>query len=341
MTNCGRRSVFIISFLLLVILQHTSSLSFDVSATNKYVILGGSGRIGTAVASHLLLRAPKSQVLLLGRDNARGQSAVTEVLGENPGVDGNAVTFQQCDWRNDDDLRSAVAGSTCLIHTAGPYLDESPTPLRAAIDLGIKVYVDISDPLDFLEKSLKMDSDAKNSGTSALLAAGAFPGMSNVLSVEAASLCREISDNSASIQDIRFNYFTAGLGGSGDINLYITNLGFGEPMAQFEKGKLRLYDALSGLLLGKVQFFLSDEDWSKKPADGFGNDQAKSRVGEQTVFAWPFPEAATVPKELGALGESSSAMGTVGHVPVVPLAIVIQKQYVQNFMPNGFVYGNI
>jgi len=30
------------------------------------------------------------------------------------------------------------------------------------------------------------------------------------------------------VQDLTFNYFTAGLGGSGDVNLYITNVGFGE-----------------------------------------------------------------------------------------------------------------
>ena len=148
-----------------------------------------------------------------------------------------------------------------------------------------------------------MDSDAKECGTSALLAAGAFPGMSNVLAVEAASQCE------GEIKDTRFNYFTAGLGGSGDINLYITNLGFGEPMAQYENGKLRLFKSLSGLLLGKVSFFLSDEEFDKSP-DGFGNNDARERVGKQTVFAWPFPEAATVPAELGACGESSAAMGT-------------------------------
>ena len=86
-------------------------------------------------------------------------------------------------------------------------MDERPTPLRAAIDMGCKAYIDVSDPLDFLELSLDMDSDAKDSGTSALLAAGAFPGMSNVLAVEAASQCE------GEIKDTRFNYFTAGLGG--------------------------------------------------------------------------------------------------------------------------------
>eukprot|EP00580_Thalassiosira_gravida_P006439 CAMPEP_0201643948 /NCGR_PEP_ID=MMETSP0493-20130528/29193_1 /ASSEMBLY_ACC=CAM_ASM_000838 /TAXON_ID=420259 /ORGANISM="Thalassiosira gravida, Strain GMp14c1" /LENGTH=491 /DNA_ID=CAMNT_0048118503 /DNA_START=163 /DNA_END=1635 /DNA_ORIENTATION=+ len=292
------------------------------SNDDTFVILGGTGRIGTAVASHLLLRAPKSRIILVGRDDERGTRAVSEVLGENPSVgddgddgdDSDNVSFRKADWRNDDELRSVIGGCTCLIHTAGPFLEEKPTPLRAAIDSGCRAYVDVSDPLDYLELSLAMSRDAEESGLTAVLAAGAFPGMSNVMAVEAASLCRENGGEGAGVRDTRFNYFTAGLGGSGDVNLYITNLGFGEPMAQYQGGGLRLYEALSGLLLGKISFYLSDAEWTQKSPVGFGNDEARARVGEQTVFAWPFPEAATVPAELGASGESSAAMGTAPDV---------------------------
>ena len=267
------------------------------------------------MASHLLLRAPTCQIILVGRDTNRGYNAVQEVRDEHPNINSsNRVSFQKCDWRNDNELRALIADSStlCLIHTAGPFLDEKPTPLQAAIELGCQAYVDVSDPLDYLEESQLMNDDAKDSNCSALLAAGAFPGMSNVLGMEAAAKCIEICDkDDASIQDVRFNYFTAGLGGSGDVNLYITNLGFGEPMAQYENGSLRMFQALSGLLLGKVSFFLSDKEWSQKSSSiGFGNDEAKARIGEQTVFAWPFPEAATVPNELGIRGESHAAMGT-------------------------------
>ena len=263
------------------------------------------------MSSHLLLRAPKSQIILVGRDSDRGYNAVQEVCNEHPNTNNN-ISFQKCEWRNDKELRALIADSStsCLIHTAGPFLDEKPTPLQAAIELGCQAYIDVSDPLDYLEESQLMNDDAKDSNCSALLAAGAFPGMSNVLGIEAAAKCLEISDKDASIQDVRFNYFTAGLGGSGDVNLYITNLGFGEAMAQYENGSLRMFQALSGLLIGKVSFFLTDKEWSKKPSIGFGNNEAKERIGEQTVFAWPFPEAATVPNELGIRGESHAAMGT-------------------------------
>ena len=40
------------------------------------------------------------------------------------------------------------------------------------------------------------------------------------------------------MRDLDFSYFTAGLGGSGAVNLYITNDGFGEEVNVFRDGKL-------------------------------------------------------------------------------------------------------
>jgi len=212
----------------LVLLRAAGLSSVPQAAPSKpdhrFLILGGTGRIGTAVASHLLQRSPSSSAVLAGRDERRGSEAVKEVLAELTALGGGraAVSFNRLDWRDDGALRSLLetSGCTCLIHTAGPFLDEEPSPLRAAIDAPeCRAYLDVSDPLDFLDKSLAMDADAKESGTSALLAAGAFPGMSNVFAMEAARRCLEDSEDGARIQDARFNYFTAGLGGSGDVNL--------------------------------------------------------------------------------------------------------------------------
>lgn len=262
----------------------------------KFVVLGGTGRIGSAVASHLLEQSPDAQILLVGRSETRGLAAVEEVLSERPGKDVKFAYLSDV-WQSRDQLASLLDDADCLIHTAGPYLGQKPIPLEVAIESGCRAYVDVSDPLDYLEASLDLTNKAKEAGTSALVASGAFPGMSNVLAVEAVSQLEE------QVKDVRFNYFTAGLGGSGKINLYITNLGFGEPMAQFDGGKLRFFETLSGMLLGKVDFFLNSDA-------GFGNEIAKERVGTKTVFAWPFPEAATVAKEMGATGDSSAAMGT-------------------------------
>jgi saccharopine dehydrogenase-like NADP-dependent oxidoreductase len=272
-----------------------------------FVILGGTGRIGTAVASHLLTRDSSARIILAGRNQAKGKHAVQQVLEES------CSDSRQVEWKYIEDvwdaskLQPLADQADCLIHTAGPYLDQQPIPLKAAIASSrCKAYVDVSDPLDYIETSLALSQEAAESGTCALLCAGAFPGMSNVLAMEAASTL------DYSIKDVRFNYFTAGLGGSGDVNLYITNLGFGEPQAQYHDGKLRLYTHLSGRLLGKVDFFIK-ESVAKE----------RTRIGRQTVFAWPFPESATVANELQISGDSSAAMGTAPDVWNTMLALMV------------------
>lgn len=67
------------------------------------------------------------------------------------------------------------------------------------------MYVDLSDPLEFLEEAQSMSSQAADAGTSAMVAAGAFPGLSNVLAVH---LARQLG---APVSDIKFSYFTSGL----------------------------------------------------------------------------------------------------------------------------------
>lgn len=285
---------------------------------NRFVVLGGNGRIGTAVAIHLLQRDPKSEVVLVGRrplSDAKVQSAVNEVL-EASGVEASRVQSARISniWGKDSRFQDLIDTADCLIHTAGPYLDRKPLPLQVAIDSPkCRAYVDVSDPLPYLEQSILMSHDAEASNLTAMVSAGAFPGMSNVLAMEAAGALGK------RVQDVRFQYFTAGLGGSGVVNLYITNLGFGEPMVQYENGVLRFFMALSGLLLGEVNFSLPTLQGDKHDE----NADVQQRIGKQTIFAWPFPEAATVPKHLKASGNSYAAMGTAPAIWNVMLGVLV------------------
>lgn len=88
--------------------------------------------------------------------------------------------------------------------------------------------MDLSDPLPYIHTAKALAPQAQAAGTCALLCAGAFPGLSNLLAVEAASRLAPEEQ----VQDLEFSYFTAGLGGSGEINLFITNEGFGTPVRQ-------------------------------------------------------------------------------------------------------------
>lgn len=326
---------------------------------SRFVVLGGTGKIGTAVAAHLSHRLasssqqqplPECEIVLVGRkpssgkndgDDAYFQGALREIeelLALSSTDDGSKVdpsllpriTYECVPdiWEPgalDEILlgKSRISGAeaapvSCVIHTAGPYADRAgPVVLDACIDFKIPVYVDVSDPVDFLEDSLTRHDSAIASGTTAILAAGAFPGMSNVLAMEAAAAATRGTKSESevpTVKDVRFNYFTKGLGGSGTINLYITNIGFGDPMIMHDKGKRTKFEDLSGRLLGKVDFFI-DGDESESATETAApwkesNARAKERVGTQKVFAWPFPEAATVASELSISRSSSSAMGT-------------------------------
>jgi NAD(P)-dependent dehydrogenase (short-subunit alcohol dehydrogenase family) len=299
--------------------RFTTSLTTHTAVSNiknkQIVILGGAGRIGTAVAIHLLQRDPDCNVVLVGRRPAQMEAAVQEVLKDSKATPDRVSSSQLATvWdESSPKFQTLVDSADCLIHTAGPYLDQSPIPLKLALKSErCRAYVDVSDPLSYLEQSVLMSHEAESSNLTALVAAGAFPGMSNVLAKEASAALGQ------RVQDVRFNYFTAGLGGSGVVNLYITNLGFGEPMVQYDRGELRWFMALSGLLLGKIDFFLPNL------SDHAGNERVKERVGRKTVFAWPFPEAATVPKSLKIRGNSYAAMGTAPDIWNVMLGILVK-----------------
>ena len=269
----------------------------------RIVILGGTGRIGSAAVAHLLASCKSPLVVsIAGRDATRGATVLAEIQEmvssddfavTSSGATGHDLNFIQLDRKDDRSLQAAITGADAVVHTAGPYAGEEPDVLRASIDAGISCYVDLSDPVDYLRAAKALDGQARQAGTLALCASGAFPGLSNVLAMECAS---RLGDGEA-VQDVDFNYFTAGLGGSGEINLLITNEGFGDPVPVYRDGKYSpQMDAGGGLR--RVQFFLSDEDASKE------------LVGERSVWNWPFPEGWSVAKQLEIRGSSSVGMGT-------------------------------
>lgn len=259
---------------LLAVLQVAAALR---APAQRVVVLGGSGRIGTACAIHLLTRRPELEIVLVGRDEARGRRAVAEVAGEAGGA---RCDFVALDYRDVAAAGAAFDGAAAVVHVAGPFDgDGALAPLAATIGAGVPVYVDVSDPIAYIEGARGLARGA----TAALLCAGAFPGLSNVLAVEAAALLP------APIRDLNFSYFTAGLGGSGAVNLDITNYGFGGSTPRFVDGAPADSEDFAGTDQGTARFAVS---------------------GEREVWAWPFPEARTVAAALGVRGTSRAAMGT-------------------------------
>lgn len=79
------------------------------------------------------------------------------------------------------------------------------TCVQAAIAAQVPVYADLSDPVEYIAAAQALHADAAAAGTAAVLAAGAFPGLSNVMAVECAEQL------GAPVRDLRFSYFTAGV----------------------------------------------------------------------------------------------------------------------------------
>lgn len=243
------------------------------------LVVGGTGRIGTAVAIHLLQRLPELQVILAGRSAERGAAAKAEVAAE-VAAEAESCGFLELNYRDAAAMMEACDGVDAVVHVAGPFVgDGKLAPLKAAIASGTPVYVDVSDPLEYIAEAKKLDAGK----TSALLCAGAFPGFSNVLAVEATSVLGE------PVKDLNFSYFTAGLGGSGAVNLDITNYGFGPPVPRIVNGTSTRTEAYAGTDFGVIEY------------DGFAAE----------CWAWPFPEASTTGEFLGISGSSRAGMGTV------------------------------
>lgn len=268
----------------------------------RVVLLGGTGRIGTAAAIHLLQRTPAAMdLVLIGRDEDRGAASIEEVQSEvGPVIGLSRVSFQKLDWSVPGALHLFLeqAPADAVLHTAGPFDgDMEVSVLRAAIDAEVSIYVDVADPIDYIASARAMSKDAEKAQTMALVSAGAFPGFSNVLAIECARRLDKSSTKPCQLQDLDFAYFTSGLGGAGPVNLLITNLGFGEPVPLFRDGKYSP-QTIAGSQPRRVRFFLDE------------SDPAFQVVGERDVWAWPFPEAATVAGHLGISGNSSTGMGT-------------------------------
>jgi len=185
----------------------------------KVVIIGGSGRIGSAVAERLLAYDPELRITITGRDDARGQR-IAQRLGAR-------VDFVSVELSDMSGLRQVMSGAGLVLHTAGPFQGAEPSVLSAAIDCGVP-YLDIADDLVFARKARALSAQAAAKGVAALVNGGIFPGMSNVM----AGLLAE----RAPAEKIEFSYFIAGSGGSGPAVMASTFILGTTPATEFVDG---------------------------------------------------------------------------------------------------------
>lgn len=186
----------------------------------RVLILGGSGRIGHAVAADLVQHT-QAQITITGRNLSKG-AQVAAHLGSN-------VEFLALDLADQAGLSAAIASASLVIHCAGPFHYRDASVLRTCIQQGVH-YLDVSDHRSFTSKALAHKSAAEAAGITAIVNSGVFPGISN-------SMVRQDVESLDTAEQIHLSYVVAGSGGAGVTVMRTTFLGLQRPFEVWLNGQ--------------------------------------------------------------------------------------------------------
>ena len=170
--------------------------------SKKVLVIGGCGRIGGSVAQDLLTHT-NSRVIVTSRNP---QASVASPL-----------SFLPLDLANHQELKNAISSVDLVIHCAGPFHYRDGKVLEICIDLGVD-YLDVSDHRSLYKKVIPWQEKAVQSGTTAILNTGVFPGISN-------SMVKQGIEQFDHPQKIHLSYVVAGSGGAGVTVMRTTFLG--------------------------------------------------------------------------------------------------------------------
>lgn len=187
--------------------------------TQKVLILGGSGRIGSSVALDLLNHT-QANLVIAGRNESAGQ-AVCDRLGPRS-------QFYPFDLTQAQALDTAIAAVDLVIHCAGPFHYRDTSVLQTCIRHGVN-YVDVSDHPSFTRKVRECSPQAQAAGVTAIVNTGVFPGISN-------SMVRYDVEHLDTADSIHLSYVVAGSGGAGVTVMRTTFLGLQKPFTAWIDG---------------------------------------------------------------------------------------------------------
>lgn len=188
--------------------------------TDRVLILGGRGRIGSSVAQDIVTHT-QAQVTITSRRPEAGRIASNRL--------GSQVKSLTLDLADQEGLRQAIAQSNLVIHCAGPFHYRDASVLRICIEKGVN-YLDVSDHPSFTRKALKCCTAAEAAGVTAIVNTGIFPGISN-------SMVRQGVEQLDEAERIHLSYIVAGSGGAGVTVMRTTFLGLQKPFKAWIDGK--------------------------------------------------------------------------------------------------------
>ncbi len=187
----------------------------------RVLILGGTGRIGTAVALDLL-RYSEAHLILASRQSRLPASlTAVEATGR---VERLALNLEQAEA-----LQRAIASVQLVIHCAGPFRHRDLRVLQGCIAARVP-YLDVADSSDYVRSALALRKAAAAAGVTAIVSTGVFPGISN-------SMVRLAAEPFERIDQIQLNYAVAGSGGAGLTVLRTTFLELQHPFEAWLEGR--------------------------------------------------------------------------------------------------------
>ncbi|BAZ48286.1 hypothetical protein NIES4103_08940 [Nostoc sp. NIES-4103] len=191
--------------------------------TDRVLILGGRGRIGSSVALDLASHT-QAKITITGR-SPETVKGVSLPLGER-------VQFLVLDLAEVDKLREAIANSDVVIHCAGPFHYRDANVLKICIEQGVN-YVDVSDHRSYTSKALNYHEQAAAAGVTAIINTGIFPGVSN-------SMVRQGVEQFDKPEKIHLSYLVSGSGGAGVTVMRTTFLGLQHQFQAWIDGEWRV-----------------------------------------------------------------------------------------------------
>lgn len=188
--------------------------------SNKVLILGGRGRIGSSIAFDLL-KHTQAQIIVTGR-SAAAPSPLQKQFGDR-------LQYQTVDLADEIGLTRAIAPVDLVVHCAGPFRQRTAAVLNACIAQGIN-YVDVSDDRVFTEAALECSAAAEAAGITAVINTGVFPGISN-------SMVRQGAEQFDTPEEIHIRYIVGGSGGAGVTVMRTTFLNIQHPFKAWIAGQ--------------------------------------------------------------------------------------------------------
>jgi saccharopine dehydrogenase-like NADP-dependent oxidoreductase len=160
--------------------------------TQKVLILGGQGRIGSQVTADIL---------------AHTSTTITQTGRRQRQPSPQRCRFLPLCLGDRAAVATAVAAHNLVIHCAGPFKYRDRYVLETCIDKKVN-YLDVADNPNYVKTALALGTQAQAAGVTAVVSTGVFPGISN-------SMVRQGMENLDQAETIQLDYGVAGSGGAG------------------------------------------------------------------------------------------------------------------------------